>query len=318
MVKFTNNENIPLPLAVWLAHSDYDFKGERYKISATSLLKSTRQFILAARVPLDERVNDISDFIASTYGSAMHDSIEKAWKKGRGPALKKLGYSDRQIDRIRINPEKVEPNTIPIFIERRKERKLGKWTISGKLDMCMEGRLNDFKSTSVYAHILGSKDQDYIRQGSIYRWIHDDIVTDDVIQIQHIFTDWSRGKSKQQKDYPPSRLMDYTLPLMSLEETEQFIGNKLNEIEHFFDKPEHELPYCTDVELWRSDPQYKYYANPEKMGRATKVFDTEADAIAEKQSRGKGVVITIPGEVRACGYCPAFNYCSQKDGLNHA
>ena len=51
----TNTENIPLPLAVWLSHDSYDFIGGKNRISATSLLKPTRQFVLSARVPMSER-----------------------------------------------------------------------------------------------------------------------------------------------------------------------------------------------------------------------------------------------------------------------
>ena len=316
--KFTNNSNIPLPLAVWLTYHEYDFKGGKNRISATSLLKSTRQFILSSRVPLSERVNDIADFISSKMGSAFHDSIERAWENGYQEGLDALGYSKKQIDRVRINPTEPEEGTIPVHLERRGERKIGDWTVSGKFDMSIEGELYDTKSTSVYAMILGSKDQDYIKQGSIYRWIHQDVLNGDHIHIQHIFTDWSRAMSKQRTDYPPSKLMNYTLPLMSLDETEEFIKNKIKEIEYYFDKPEEELPFCTDKELWRSEASYKYYANPEKTVKATKVFDTLAEANAHLAEKGKGVVLTFPGQVRACAFCPGFVKCTQKDGLNHA
>ena len=316
--RFTNNQNIPLPLAVWLTYHEYDFRGGKNRISATSLLKSTRQFILSSRVPLSERVNDIADFISSKMGSAFHDSIERAWENGYKEGLDALGYSQKQIDRVRINPTEPEAGTIPVHLELRGERKIGDWTVSGKFDMSIEGELYDTKSTSVYAYILGSKDQDYIKQGSIYRWIHPDILTGDHIHIQHIFTDYSKAMARQRSDYPPSKLMNYTLPLMSLDETEEFVGNKIKEIEHYFDKPEEELPFCTDKELWRSEASFKYYANPEKMGKATKVFDTLAEANAHLAEKGKGVVLTFPGQVRACAYCPGFVKCTQKDGLNHA
>ena len=31
------------------------------------------------------------------------------------------------------------------------------------------------------------------------------------------------------------------------------------------------------------------------------------------RNQGKGVVITKPGEVKRCGYCPGFEACTQKD-----
>ena len=318
--RFTNKNNIPLPLAVWLTYHEYDFRGGKNRISATSLLKSTRQFILSARVPLSERVNDISDFISSKMGSAFHDSIERAWENNYQAGLADLGYSQKQIDRVRINPTEPEAGTIPIHLERRGERKIGDWTVSGKFDMSIEGELSDTKSTSVYAYLLGSKDQDYIKQGSIYRWIHPDILTGDQIHIQYIFTDWQKAMARQQPDrYPQSKLLNYSLPLMPLDETEDFIKNKVKEIQYYFDKPEEELPFCTDKELWRSEAQYKYFSNPEKTdGKATKNFDNLAEANAHLAEKGKGVVLTFPGQVRACAFCPGFQKCTQKDGLNHA
>ena len=47
----TNNHGISLPLAVWLLHDDYDYVKDENYISATSLLKSTKQIILSKRIP---------------------------------------------------------------------------------------------------------------------------------------------------------------------------------------------------------------------------------------------------------------------------
>jgi len=30
-------------------------------------------------------------------------------------------------------------------------------------------------------------------------------------------------------------------------------------------------------------------------------------------SQGKGVIKEVPGEPKACGYCPAYAACTQKD-----
>ena len=80
------------------------------------------------------------------------------------------------------------------------------------------------------------------------------------------------------------------------------------------DAPESELPECTEDELWRSDPAYKYYKNPQKMSRSTKNFDNLHDAnLRLAEDGGVGIVVTVPGEVKACKTCAAFNLCTQKD-----
>ena len=48
-MKFTNKNNIPLSLAVWLVTDEYDYVDKPNYISATSLLKPTRQLVLSKR-----------------------------------------------------------------------------------------------------------------------------------------------------------------------------------------------------------------------------------------------------------------------------
>ena len=79
---------------------------------------------------------------------------------------------------------------------------------------------------------------------------------------------------------------------------------------------EKDLPLCNSKELWRSEPVYKYYKNPDKTTRSTKNFDNLSDANKRlAEDGGVGVVITQPGQAVACKYCSAFALCTQKDDL---
>ena len=320
MGKITNITGIGLPMAVWLASDDYDFQpGKARAISATSLLKPVRQILLRER--LDETNSttpDVSDFIASRLGHSIHDGIEAAWKKHYQTALKKLGYSDSVIERIRINPGDLEGDEIPVYLEQRGSREFKGYKISGKFDMVLDGELNDFKSTSVYTDMLGSKDEDYCLQGSLYRWIHQDKITSDYITINFIFTDWQRGKAKTDPNYPQQRVKEHRVQLMSLKETEAWLSRRIQTLEAHADLSEKDLPFCEDKDLWRSPTVWKYYSNPQKTdGRATKNFHTAAEAHAHKAEKGKGIVIEKKGLVKACGYCPAAPICTQKDLYEH-
>lgn len=51
---------------------------------------------------------DVTDLIPSRLGTAIHDSIEAAWKKGYAKAMLRLGYPKKLIARIRINPSDAE------------------------------------------------------------------------------------------------------------------------------------------------------------------------------------------------------------------
>ena len=88
----TNTSGIPLSLAVWCVHDEYDYINEPNYISVTKLMKPVRQLILPGRVPMEERIADAADYISSALGHSLHDSIEKAWVKGHRHNLKKLGY----------------------------------------------------------------------------------------------------------------------------------------------------------------------------------------------------------------------------------
>lgn len=316
MSKFTNNTGVPLSLAVWLATDTYQYPpddGKKY-ISATGLLKSTRQLILSKRVPKGaERVDDVASRIASRFGTAVHDSIEMSWVNHRGKALESLGYPPAVIDRIRVNPEDPnEPGIIPVYMEQRFHKEVGDWVVSGQFDFVGDGRLEDFKSTGTFTWVNGTKDQDYIDQGSIYRWGRSDIITQDVMAIQFIFKDWQAYKAKDPK-YPSGMLMEKTYQLKSIEETDRWIKNKLFQLDMHENTPEPQLPQCTDKELWRDSTTWKYYKDPSKVGgRSTKNFDTPQEANLRFIKDGSiGVVLEVKPEPKACKYCPAVGICSQ-------
>lgn len=314
MAQFTNLHNIDISMAVWLVHDDYDFLPRERAISATALLKPTRQIILSGRVT-GESLEDLSGRISMRLGHAIHDSIEHAWKTGYKRSLSLLGLPDKVIDRFKINPkpEDLQPGDIPVYIEQRGYRKIGDWTISGKLDMAVDGRLKDAKSTSVFSFIKGNKDENYRLQLSFYRWLHSDKITQDEGDIQFVFTDWQKSMVNTIPGYPPIRIVNHTVSLYSEEETETIIASKLEDLVRYQDASQDALPRCTDEELWRSEPVYKYYSDPTKTdGRATKNFDSLIEANNHLAEKRKGVVKTVPGQVKACLYCRAFDICEQR------
>lgn len=322
-MKITNNHGISLPVAVWLLHDDYDHINEPNYISATSLLKSTKQLALSQRVKGAQREADLADMFAARFGHAVHDGVEKAWRMSGKSAMKKLGYPEHIYDNIVINPTEEELRAsnaiVPVWIEQRSFREIEingvVYKIGGKYDQVIDGRLFDFKTTSVYTYLLGRKDEDYSWQGSIYRWLNPNLITSDHIYINFFFTDWQKAQARQNPNYPQTKTLEYPVELKSIQETEHWIRTKLQELSRSWNLPEEQLPACNDKELWRSSPQYKYYKDPAKTdGRSTKNFDSMGAAQTfMTQQGGKGIVKTIPGEVKACEYCAAFDICQQKD-----
>ncbi len=316
MNNYANVSAVPLSLAVFLATDNYDH--DEATISATTLIKPIRQIILSTRVDTTEASVDLIQMVASRMGTAIHDGIERSWTNNHINALKILGYPQKIIDRVKINPkpEQLTEDSIPIYLEQRAHKVVGHHTISGKFDFVGDGRVEDFKSTSTYTYVNQTNAQKHTLQGSIYRWLNPAIITKDEIAIQFIFTDWSAARARAEPGYPQQRTHQQILPLLSLSETERYVCSKLKEIDMYLDAPEESLPLCSDEDLWRSAPVFKYYKNPEKTVRSTKNYDTKQEAyIRLAEEGGKGIVIERPGQVTACKYCSAFSVCTQKDAL---
>lgn len=315
--RLTNNANLDLGIAVWLAADNYQYDDRPYAISTSKLIKPIRQLILGHRAPPEKREVDILDRLKSNIGHVLHAGIESAWKNNYQTSMKKLGYPKRVIDAVRINPEQEEPDTIPVYTEVRVEKEIGGFVVTGQIDLIIEGRLRDAKSTTVWGYMNQKSVGQWILQGSIYRWLNSEKIQHDDLLIQYLLLDWSAAFSKRTPGYPSNAAPSRALALMGLRETEQWIIARLDLLQKLAGASERELPECTEEELWRSEPIYKYFSNPESTGRSTKNFEgpnanAEAQAFMSEKG-GKGRIDRIPGMVKACNYCPGFNLCTQKD-----
>jgi hypothetical protein len=320
--KYSNVSDVPLALAVFLASDTYAHNSDPNTISATTLLKPIRQIILGLRIKPGETLINLSDMMALRMGTAIHDGIERAWIKNYPAAMEALGFPKKVIDRIVINPtekpDQLAPDAIPIYLEQRLTRKLGEWTVTGQYDFISEGKVQDFKSTGVWAFKKQSNTSKYIEQGSIYRWLDPELITANTMEIHYIFTDWKAMMTRSDPTYPARRFQTQSLELMPIGETNRFIKDKLDAIDKYLDVAEKDIPLCNDLDLWRSAPQFKYYKNGNiNSSRSTKNFTTNNDAVLYMATKGGnvGAIKEVPGTVTACKYCPAFAICTQKDAL---
>ena len=328
-MRFTNQHNIGLSMAVYLVHDDYDYDPRPNAISVTGLLKPLRQAILSQRIESKIATMDISQLMASSLGTAVHEAVEKAWSNGNHIlAMRKLGYSQKVIDRVVVNPNprivitpemRKDPNRpIPVYLELRSEKEIEGIIVTGKFDFVGDGELEDIKTTGVYTYMKKSNDEKYRLQGSIYRWLNPDIITSDRLLINYKFTDWSKGAaiSERQKGYPQMRMLTVPFTLLSLEETEQWVRNKVQSLKAYINRDESVLPACTPEELWQDPTVYKYYKNPKSKDRSTKNFDNFAEAQQRLMQDGSvGIIDIVPGKAKACLWCAAAPICSQAKQL---
>lgn len=313
-----NNSGIPLSMAVWLANDDYDYDPDPHTVSVTTLLKPTKSVILASRITKMPD-GDISNVIKSSLGTAVHNDIENVWnnRKKREIAMLKLGYPKSLVERIIVNPDPnamMPSNAVPIYMERRSKRKIGKWTISGKFDFVVEDTVTDFKTTSTYKYVSQSGAEEYRQQGSIYKWLNPEIIKADHLTIEYLFTDWMQGKADTDKNYPQCQIISQKFTTMSSDEVEKFISSKLKLLEMYEHSKQADIPACTPEELWQRPNTWKYYKNPNSTKRSTKNFDNPADANARLLADGSvGIVTLVEGAVLRCKYCNAISNCKQAE-----
>lgn len=315
-MNITNKFDIPLVAAVWALTDTYDYVDLPNYISATTLLKPTQEIILRDRLENENRLDlDVSDLLASAMGTSIHAGVETAWKNHYPRALRALGYDEETINLVKINPDpkKLSKTDIPVYLEQRSFKALEGFNVGGKYDLVVEGKLHDVKSTSVYAWIYGSNNDNYKLQGSIYRWLNPEIITSDYITIVYVFTDWSKSASRSNPNYPPKKVSSVDIELFNLEETEEIIRKKLLKIIEERNLPTDKLTPCTKAELWQKDPIYKYYSDPLKInGKSTKNFNNYVDAFSHWSKMGKGVIITKESLPAKCDYCAVSNICHQR------
>lgn len=314
MGKFTNDTGIPLPLAVWLAVNEYEHDPRPNVLSVTTLLKPVRKIILESRATRSSGPIDISTRLASRLGTAVHNSVEHSWTHNFRESLEDLGYPSKAIARFKINPTEPDEDDINVYLEKRSEREVGNWIISGQFDMVYDGSIMDIKSTSTYTYTSGNKDEDYINQLSMYRWLNPDIITDDVGSIQFIFKDFSPLKAMSDKNYPSMPVLQYKLPLKPVATVQAEVSAKLLSIEQYADADESVLPLCTDKELGRKPSVWKHYASAESK-RASRVFNSPNEAYMYLSQKGKGIIKEVKGETFGCKFCQGKDLCSQFKGM---
>lgn len=321
-MKYVNPTDVPLSLAVWLADDTYgNYKTNKRPISVTSLIKPLKQVALSFHVKQEEVVTRVTDVLASRIGTAIHNQVENVWVSGRYKrALKNLGYTDDFIEKVVVNPDETEDTSgkYVIYTEKRTNKDVGEWTVTGEFDLCVDGQLEDIKSTKVYGYINDTNSQKYIEQGSLYRWLNPEIITKDTIKIDYVFTDFSKAMAAQDPNYPKNSVMSEHYPLDSYNKVDVWVKNRLAQLDalkHMSpDQIEATLPECTDEDLWRKPDVYKYYKDPMKMIRSTKNFDSFSEAVQRLKDDGSvGTIVTVKGAVEACKYCKSFTVCKQKD-----
>jgi hypothetical protein len=274
IMKITNNNGLP---SNFLRACETD-QHKKADISVTELERSPREYWLSRRHD-DEIYVDVSDRIWLLFGRAVHKLLEDGSTKNQLTEQ----YLTTVIDGI---------------------------TLSGTSDLFDDDKISDYKTTSVFTIMFGSRIEEWTRQLNVYHYLfaaHG--FTAKQLEIIALLKDWSRSKAKYNVKYPQSSVIKIDIPIWDKDRIERYIKERVSIIMRHKDTPDKDLPLCTDEERWRKEAVYKCM----KAGqvKSKKNFDDKAEA--EKYCKDNGLqLIEVPGECAKCqDYCYSCSFCNQ-------
>lgn len=260
----------------------------------TQLIGSPRISLLK-EAHADDITADVTERVWALWGQTVHKIIEDGAK----------GLSD-------YIPEE------RLFLE------VQGWMISGGVDIQRHRNgavaLIDWKTTSAYA-VMQEKEE-WANQLNSYAFLVEQTkgVTVDGLQIGAIIRDWSKREADRNPNYPQAPVVMIDIPLWSPEEQEVYVLERvaLHQESVRQDAWGEEPPACTAEEMWERPSAWAVIKRG--LRRATKVCDTEAEAVELADKLGASVEHR-PGErIRCENYCEVSAWCSQfrvyKERLN--
>lgn len=280
-MKLTNIYN--LPEAFYRAVQNDKYSRGNADYSATDLISPPRIVHLKRRHD-DEIVEDVSDRIWSLFGSAVHHVLERS-------------------------------RPINALTEERIYTDMAGRVISGAADIYDgNGVISDYKTTSVFTAIYGSRIEEWTAQLNIYAYLfrsHGFDVNRIVVVI--MYRDWRSAEALRMSDYPKGSVEEIELDLWTIEEQREYIHSRLRLMIESESLTDEELPECTDKEMWTKGEAWAVMKG--KNIKASRVLQSESEAAAwiSAQDRPEqySVVYRAPERKRCESYCSVSEFCSQ-------
>ena len=282
-MKLTNKYNLPDTFINVIQRPTYS-RGSS-EISVTEIL-SPPQLVLLRRRHADEIEVDAADQVWALFGSAVHNILEH-------------GKDDHHV------------------VEERLHTTFDGWRISGQIDLQeyqADGSvvISDYKVTSAWT--VQQEKSEWVDQLNMYAWLIQRVKGVPVtgLKIVGIVRDWSRREAANKETYPQAPIVVLDIPLLSDEEQEAFVKNRLHlHNEANFAAVSGTMPECTPEEMWEKPTTYAVIKEGGK--RAKKVFyiQQEAEAFLAEQKGAHYVETREGGRTRCESFCQAAPYCDQ-------
>jgi len=271
-MKLTNNFSLPEAIVNAVSAYNYPPKEGRYSVTDLIAPPQIRQLKIKFWSELEE---DVSCRLWALLGQACHTILEST-----GP----VDSSSEQ--KLVVEFEGV--------------------TLSGKADLFHDGRLEDYKITSVFSFLLenGKPKKEWVEQLNVYAWMFFKLGKPvKELWIRAILRDFQSSKVVSNPDYPQIPFQSVSVPLWTLEGQERYIRARI-------EAHKAENPSCSEAERWLRGEKWAVYKNQNK--RALKLCDTEAEAVKFSETE-KGLSIEHrEGSYNRCvSYCPVRTVCPQ-------
>ncbi len=271
----TNKYNLPESLLN--AVQNHEHKGGF--LSASQTTKSPRQFWLNKRHH-NEIVEDASERIWALLGTACHHVFEKNTTVGI--------------------PEKYLETTI-----------LDK-TISGTADLYNDGKITDYKTTSVWSIIYMSNMSDWEKQLNTYAYLYRmSGYAVNEIEVVAILRDWQKSKAHEE-NYPNIQIATVKINLWTLEQQENYLIKCMISLIKNENIEDDKLPLCTNEQLWKDKDKFAVMKKGRKS--ALRLLPSQDDAngyIIDNQLDDKHYIEKRVEEAKRCAYCNGRDFCSQ-------
>jgi hypothetical protein len=271
MGTLTNLHGLPQSIVDAVTNDPYTGGGD---ISCTKLIDSPRVRVLGGKHK-DEITVDVSERVWALLGQAVHTILERAGLRQEG-----------------------------MVVEERLYAEVNGWQVSGQVDnMHLElHKLSDYKVTTVWKK---NGSDSWTRQLNVLRWLaHQNGYTITTLEVIAIFRDWRKTEALRDPSYPQAAIQTIPVPLWSLEETEEYIWERV--AIHQAASKGIDIQ-CTDEERWMSPSKFALMKDGGK--RAVRVAD-HADDLGDVMEGY--TIVERKGEPKRClMYCDVSAFCTQ-------
>lgn len=284
-MKLTNKYSLPQSVYNLLAKERYNGNPST-DYSVTTLLQPPRITQLKRR-HWDELEEDAMDNVWSLFGHIAHSLLEEHGAEGS-------------------------------LTEERLTLKINDRNISGQVDSYHDGVITDYKVTSAWTLVYGSRIKEWTEQLNMYAYIFQQSGHEvKELRICAILRDWDKNKAKQDSSYPQTPIQ--IIPIELWDSAQQFIEGRVYTHVLAEKEVDFRLPECTEEEMWCQPTKYAIMKKSYK--RAVRVLDSielcwdyfeQLGIVYDDYTGGEYTIVTRQGKRTRCEeYCSVNKFCSQ-------